>query len=61
MAYALRGMARGAPVLVRMPDGGLRPVVLVRPVLLGGDSTTLGGAASASAGAYAIALELAGG
>ena len=36
LANALRGMPRDAPMVVRLPDGGLRAIALVRPVLLSG-------------------------
>jgi hypothetical protein len=59
LAYAMRGMPRAAPVLLLMPDGSLRGVAVVRPVLLGGDGAALG--KEASAGVDAITLEPSGG
>jgi hypothetical protein len=52
-------MPRDAPMLIRLPDGSLRGVAVVRPVPLGGDGVAL--AKEARAGVYAIALEPAGG
>jgi hypothetical protein len=59
LANALRGMPRGAPILLWMPDGSLRGVAVVRPVLLGGGGEALG--KQARAGVYAIILEPDGG
>jgi hypothetical protein len=57
LARALRSMPRDAPMLVRLPDGSLRGIAVVRPVLLGGDGGEVS-AAAAGQGRYAITLEL---
>ena len=57
LARALRGMPRDAPMLVRLPDGSLRGIAVVRPVLLGGDGAER--PTAAGQGRYAITLELA--
>jgi hypothetical protein len=38
LAHALRGMPGTAPIMVRMPDGELRPVRLVTATYTGGNS-----------------------
>ena len=57
LARALRGMPRDARMIVRLPDGTLRDIALVRPVLLGGDGAVL--SAASSHGEYAITWDLA--
>jgi hypothetical protein len=57
LANALRGMPRDAPMMVRLPDGSLREIVMVRPVLTGGDGAEL--AVASSLARYTITLELA--
>lgn len=58
LARALRGMPRDAPMMVRLPDGGLRAIALVRPVLLSGGGAEM--SVASSQGRYTITLELEG-
>lgn len=57
LARAVRGMPRDAPMMVRLPDGGLCDIAAVRPVLLDGDGTAL--TSASSQGRYTITLGVA--
>ena len=57
LARALRGMPRDARMMVRLPDGSLRDIAIVRPVLLGGDGAVL--SVASGQGTYTITLEVA--
>jgi hypothetical protein len=56
LARSLRGMPRGAPMLVRMPDGSLRPLVSARPARLLKDGTEAGNAVDPGQTIYTIVL-----
>lgn len=58
LANSLRGMPRDAPILIRMPDGSLRPVIGVRPAHLSGDQQELPEGSYTGAALYAITLEV---
>jgi hypothetical protein len=54
LAPALRGMPRGAPILIELPDGRLAEIASIRPTQARAREAVIEGGASAQRATYAI-------